>query len=98
MAPQTTPGSSINQGPTPAQMAEQIAQLQQQISQLHQAKHHKDMVFKMEKPTAFNGTKDTLRGFITQCRAYFLHHNAQFTNEIDKVVFAGHRLEGDALA
>lgn len=97
MAPQTPVSSNIGTtGPTPAQMVEQIVALQQQITQLHAAQHSNS--YKMEKPTAFNGTKGTLQGFLTQCRAYFLHYQHQFTNEIDKVVFAGHRLEGDALA
>lgn len=97
MAPQTPVSSNVGTpGPTNTQMVEQIAQLQQQIMQLHAAQQSRS--YKMEKPTAFNGTKGTLQGFLTQCRAYFLHYQHQFTNEIDKVVFAGHRLEGDALA
>lgn len=100
MAPQTPTGSSIGQHPpTQAQLVDQVAQLQAQIMQLQRAQNSNTMTsFKMEKPTIYKGEKGTLQAFLTQCKAYFLHYNTQFTTEVDKIVFAGHRLEGDALA
>lgn len=108
MAPSTPTGSNVGQqatGPTAAQVNERIRQLEQMIHTLQQAQPTTSAVapaimgvYKMDKPAIYKGEKGTLQAFLTQCKAYFAHYHAQFTNEADKVAFAGHRLEGDALA
>lgn len=96
MAPESTTGQPT--GVTSAQMANMIIQLQQQIAALQRQGNNGNNTFKMEKPAIYKGDKGTLQAFLTQCKAYFLHYSPQFPTETDKIVFAGHRLEGDALA
>ena len=97
MASQTPSSSSVSRnGPTTQeQMIEQIQLLQQEVIRLQAVQQSK--VYKIDKPGPYTGTKGTLQGFLTQCRAYLQHYAYQFASEAEKVVFVGHRLEGDAL-
>lgn len=99
MSPQTP---NNPQAPSMEDLIEEIRRLHQQVADL-QAQRASPApaatgVYKMEKPAVYKGDRGTLQPFLTQCKAYFLHYRTQFTKEADKVAFAGHRLEGDALA
>lgn len=101
MAPQTPTSSNVgnnNDNPTAAQLTEQIAYLHQEITRLQTQQQTGNKVYKMDKPGPYDGAKKTLQGFLTQCKAYFRHYHTQFRTEAEKVIFVGHRLEGDALA
>jgi hypothetical protein len=98
MAPQTPTASQVAQTKADPikEMGDQIGQLQQEIMRLHTLQQAK--AFKMDKPGPYKGDKGTLQGFLTQCRAYFRHNHLQFETHHDKIIFTGHRLEGNALA
>ncbi|KAF3760127.1 hypothetical protein M406DRAFT_269389, partial [Cryphonectria parasitica EP155] len=53
--------------------------------------------YKMNKPAMYNSNQKTLYGFLTHCRAYFLHYATQFTMESKKIILAGTCLKKDAL-
>ena len=56
----------------------------------------RDKGFKIEAPEKFDGTKEKVRGFLTQMRAYMLHRT--ISKDSDKVLCAAGFLKGDALA
>lgn len=53
---------------------------------------------KMKKPEPYDGTKDTLRGFLTQLRAYMRHYEGEFIYDHQKVMFAANQLTGSAIS
>lgn len=93
MAPQTPTGSTTgsNRGATNEEMATQIRQLQQQIYTMYEQQQAQQnscatKTYKMEKPNNYDGSRGTLQGYLTQCKAYFLHYSDQFSSETDKVM------------
>lgn len=84
------------------QAMKKIADLQDKYNVLAADQDKKDEkvhkgTIKLDKPKAFSGTKGTLQGFLTLCKAYILHYRDQFQDEAEKVRFVASRLEGDAL-
>jgi len=65
------------------------------IRELHHLQEGKPTKF--EQPKCYDGKKGELRGFLTRLKAYFRHYPKSFSNEVDKVLFAANRLEGEAL-
>ncbi|TPX14663.1 uncharacterized protein E0L32_012454, partial [Thyridium curvatum] len=53
---------------------------------------------KYEVPPMYGGSKESLRGFLTQCRGYLVKYKPNFPYLDDQVLFAATRLEGEALA
>lgn len=52
---------------------------------------------KFPEPPRYNGTKGTLRGYLTQMRAYIVYYGSDLPEEADKVMCAAAFLTGDAL-
>ena len=65
------------------------------VRELHRLQEGKPTKF--EQPKYYDGKKGELRGFLTRLKAYFRHYQKNFGNEVDKVLFAANRLEGEAL-
>ena len=95
MDPQTPTTSNVGTDQN-TNNAAQIQQLYDMIVQLQAAQNQK--AYKLDKPAMYDGTRGTIQGFLTQCRAYLLHYQVQFSTEAEKVLFAASRLEKDALA
>ena len=53
---------------------------------------------KFPEPAHYDGTPGTLRGFLTQLRAYMAFHTTNLPTEADKVMCAAAFLRGSALA
>lgn len=109
MSSQSTTGSTQGQGspkqeqpviqkapapPTLHELLAQLVKLQEEVTKKTTGNHG----YKMEKPPVFTGDRKTLQGFLTKCRAYFQHYPDSFKEEIDKIMFAGYRLDGDAMS
>ena len=98
MAPSTPTSSNVNLSktlPTQEEMVQEIVRLQAQIRDLHATKSKER--FKIATPTTYDGTQGTLRGFLTQMRAYHFYHEGTLTNNADKVLCTAAFLKGDAL-
>jgi hypothetical protein len=52
--------------------------------------------FKYPEPSPYDGTNSTLRGFLTQMRAYLTFHSRDMPMEADKVMCAAAFLRGNA--
>ena len=53
---------------------------------------------KPRAPESYDGTKETLQGFLTQLCAYHTFYPGSFSTETSKVLYAATRLSGNALA
>lgn len=80
-------------------MIEELRQENRQLrDQMGNAGHGGGSSLKYPAPHPFDGTRGTLRGFLTQMRAYVTFYGQQFTDEPTKIFFAASLLRGDALA
>ena len=84
-----------NNGMTPDQMAAEISALRAQIAIISSKASAKAV-----KPASplYDGSKGTLRGFLTQLHAYHLFYAYKLPTDSDKVLYTSNCLKGDALA
>jgi hypothetical protein len=88
--PSTTSASAYSK----EDLAEMISQLQAENARL--VARNKDKL-KFKEPERFDGSKGTLRGFLTQLRGYHLFHSDTLTTDQDRVMSAGSFFTGLAL-
>ncbi len=78
-----------------------ITKLRQQNQELRGAvlaQGSRSTRFKYPDPTPFDGTAGTLRGFLTQAKAYLAFYAANLPADADKVLCTAAFLRGNALA
>lgn len=85
---------------TEEEAAHEIERLQKENERLHKAvtaTANNNRRLKFPELPRYNGTKGTLRGYLTQMRAYIAFYANDLPTEADKVICVAAFLTGDAL-
>jgi hypothetical protein len=75
----------------------EVNNLRAQLAALQANRNANTHRLKISTPEAYDGSKGTLRGYLTKLRAYFKYNNEEFYEEELKVLFAASLLKGNAL-